>query len=136
MSDKPKQRGHCLCGEVTYEYEGPENWRAHCHCESCRRNTSSAFTTFMGVPRSACRFTGRPLSVYVSSPGVRRLFCSNCGTPMAYETDRYPDEIHLYAASLENPENFEPRFHVHYAERLSWADINDGLRRYDRSGDA
>lgn len=131
-----KKRGHCLCGKVSFEYEGPENWRAHCHCESCRRNTSSAFTTFMGVPNTAYRFTGVAPAVYVSSPGVRRLFCANCGTPMAYETDKYPKEIHFYAASLEKPEDFKPAFHVHYAERLSWADINDALPRYDHSGDA
>lgn len=131
-----KKRGHCLCGQVSFEYEGPENWRAHCHCESCRRNTSSAFTTFLGVPNAAYRFTGAEPAVYKSSPGVRRLFCANCGTPMAYETEKYPKEIHFYAASLEKPEDFKPGFHVHYAERLSWADINDELPRYDHSGDA
>jgi hypothetical protein len=89
------RKGRCLCGEVTYEYRGPENWRGHCHCESCRRNTSSPFTTWFGVPRAACRFTGKQPAVYRSSPGVRRLFCANCGTPMAYDSDRYPDEIHI-----------------------------------------
>ncbi len=131
-----KQHGHCLCGQVTFEYEGPENWRGHCHCKSCRRNTSSAFTSFLGVPRTAASFTGRKPSVFASSPGVRRSFCGNCGTPMAYETDQYPDEIHFYAASLEDPANFRPDFHVHYAEHVSWADINDGLPRYDHSGDS
>jgi hypothetical protein len=129
------KRGHCLCGQVSFEYEGPENWRGHCHCESCRRNTSSAFTTFMGVPRAACRFTGAQPGVYQSSPGVRRLFCGNCGTPMAYEADRYPDEIHFYAASLENSADFRPDFHVHFAERVPWADINDGLPRFEHGGD-
>ncbi len=127
------KRGRCLCGQVTFEYDGRENWRGHCHCESCRRNTSSAFATFMGVPRKAYRFTGAQPSVYVSSPGVRRLFCANCGTPMAYETDQLPHEIHFYAASLENPEELQPDFHVHYAERLSWSDINDGLPRHAHS---
>lgn len=131
-----KQRGHCLCGAVAFEYDGPEIWRGHCHCESCRRNTSSAFTSFLGVPRRACRFTGAAPAVYNSSPGVRRLFCANCGTPMAYETDKYPDEIHLYAASLESPESFKPQFHVYFGERLRWADINDGLPRFEASGDA
>ncbi|WP_282607284.1 GFA family protein [Pelagibius sp. Alg239-R121] len=131
-----KKRGHCLCGQVSFEYDGPENWRGHCHCESCRRNTSSAFSTFMGVPCKTSRFTGAVPAVYESSPGVRRLFCANCGTPMAYESDRYPDEIHFYAASLENPGDFEPDFHVHFAERLPWADINDGLPRHDHGGGA
>ena len=124
------KRGRCLCGAVSYEYEGPENWRAHCHCESCRRCVSSPFTTFMGVPNEAFRFTGKAPRTYVSSPGVRRLFCGDCGSPMAYEADRFPNEIHLYAASLERPESFEPTAHVHVAEQLPWIHLADGLPRY------
>ena len=83
------RKGHCLCGAVSFEYEGPENWVGHCHCESCRRNTSSAFTTFMGVPNAAYRFTGIEPAVYQSSPGVRRLFCPKCGAPVAYDADKF-----------------------------------------------
>ena len=129
------RNGHCLCGDVTYRYSGPENWRAYCHCESCRRNTASPVTAFLGVPRAACAFTGKAPAVYESSPGVRRLFCGRCGTPMAYEADRYPDEIHLYAATLDDPESYQPQSHVHCEERLPWFDVRDDLRRYPASGD-
>ena len=126
--------GRCLCGDVTYEYSGPENWRAYCHCESCRRNTSSPVTAFFGVPKTACRFTGKEPSVYDSSPGVRRLFCGRCGSPMAYESDRFPDEIHLYAASLDRPEDYVPQGHVYCAEQLPWFDVRDSLPRHPAGG--
>lgn len=122
-------RGRCLCGDVTYEFDGTPNWRSYCHCESCRRNTSSPVTAFFGVTRSAFRFTGSPPAAYQSSPGVRRLFCGRCGTPMAYQTDRRAEEIDLYAASLEDPEAYRPEAHVHAAERLSWFDVRDELPR-------
>ncbi len=127
-----KTRGRCLCGAVSYEYQGPENWRGHCHCESCRRSTGSPFTTFLGVPRGAARFTGRAPAVYRSSPGVERLFCATCGSPLAYQSERWPDEIHFYAASLEQPEGFVPQFHVHWAERLPWIELADDLPKYDQ----
>ena len=38
-------KGRCLCGAVEFEFEGKPNWVAYCHCESCRRNTSSPTTT-------------------------------------------------------------------------------------------
>jgi len=126
--------GRCLCGDVTYEFSGPENWRAYCHCDSCRRNTSSPVTAFFGVPRQAFRFTGKQPAVYQSSPGVRRLFCGRCGSPMAFDADRYSDEIHLYAASLEDPARYQPQCHVHCAERLPWFDVKDDLPRYQGSG--
>ena len=129
-----KKRGRCLCGAVSYEYEGPENWRGHCHCASCRRNTAAPFTTFMGVPKSAYRFTGETPAVYHSSPGVRRYFCAACGTPIAYESDRWPDETHFYAAGLEEPQDFVPDFHVHWAERLPWVHLDDDLPKYEKTG--
>jgi hypothetical protein len=49
--------GHCLCGATRYSFSGPMLWRAHCHCESCRRNTSSPITTFFAVTRN--QFAGR-----------------------------------------------------------------------------
>lgn len=129
-----KTRGHCLCGDVTYEFEGDANWRGYCHCESCRRSTSSPVTAFFGVNRSVFRFTGSPPAVYPSSPGVRRLFCRRCGSPMAYETDRRPDEIDLHAATLDDPETYRPEAHVHVAERLSWFDLHDTLPRHPHGG--
>jgi len=128
------KRGRCLCGEVSFEYEGPENWRAHCHCESCRRATSSPFTTFFGVPRTAFRFTSKAPAVYESSPGVRRLFCAACGSPMAYDADKYPHEIHFYAASLEDSRAFSPQAHAHWAEKVPWIEVADDLPKYARGG--
>src|SRR5262249_24486706 len=128
-SDMTK-RGKCLCGVVSFEFSGAENWRAHCHCESCRRNTSSPFTTWFGVPNEAFSFTRKMPKVYASSPGARRMFCGDCGTPIAFEHDKFPHEIHLYAASLENPKDFQPDFHVYWNERLPWLHWSDGLPKY------
>lgn len=132
--DRSVTRGRCLCGAVSFEYGGPENWRGHCHCESCRRNCSAAFTTFFGVPRAALRWTGAAPAIYRSSPGVRRLFCATCGSPMAYDADMFPDEIHLYAASLEDSSRFVPTFHVHWAERVPWVQLADALTKYPHGG--
>ncbi|MEQ8652494.1 MAG: GFA family protein [Kiloniellales bacterium] len=129
------KRGHCLCGAVSFEYEGPENWRGHCHCESCRRNTGSPFTTFFGVPISAFRYSGQAPQVYRSSFGVRRSFCGRCGTPIAYQSDDYPEEIHFYAAALEDSYNFQPDFHVHYAEKVRWVELSDSLPKYLHGSD-
>ena len=128
------KRGHCLCGEIAFEYSGPETWRGHCHCESCRRNTSSPFTTFVGVPRQAYRWTGKPPAVYRSSPGVRRMFCATCGTPMAFDSEKRPDEIYFYAASLEDSRSFVPDFHVHWEERMPWVELADDLPKREGGG--
>lgn len=103
----------------------------HCHCESCRRQCSAPFTTFVGVKDGRWRWTGEEPAVFASSPGVRRSFCAACGTPMAYAADRWPGEIHFYAASLDDPNAVEPTAHVHATERLRWVRLDDGLPRHE-----
>ena len=61
---------------------------------------------------------GTEPAFYLSSQGVKRFFCNQCGTPMAFQAEHYPGEIHLYAATLENAQDFKPTFHVHYREKL------------------
>ena len=80
------KHGRCLCGAVTFTYDGGENWCAHCHCDSCRRQTSSPFTTFVSVPDERFAWTAGEPAVFTSSPGVRRLFCRDCGTPLSYDS--------------------------------------------------
>ncbi len=128
------RKGRCFCGAVSYEYQEPENWVGHCHCESCRRNTSSPYTTFVGVPCTAFRFTGIEPSVYRSSPGVRRLFCPKCGAPVAFDADKFPDEIHFYLASLEDASGLEPEFHVFAGEKVPWIELVDNLPKYLQGG--
>lgn len=119
--------GHCLCGKTRFEYDGPENWRGYCHCESCRRQCGAPVTAFMGVAHGRWRWTGAAPQDYRSSAGVTRSFCKTCGAPVAYQTSDLPDEIHFYAALLSDPADFEPQKHFHWDEHLPWLDISDDL---------
>ena len=123
--------GHCLCGAVRYAFD-PAGvlWRGHCHCEGCRRATSSPFTTWFSVRNSAWRWTGSAPQIYHSSTGVRRSFCPTCGSPMAYASAQRPGETDFHAASLEVPADFAPAVHVHFAEKLPWIHLSDDLPRH------
>lgn len=120
--------GHCLCGAVSYEFTGPPNWQAHCHCESCRRNCSAAFASYFAINHGKWKWTGTRPAAYASSPGVRRHFCASCGTPMAFEGEKWAHELHFYAASLSDPSAFVPTLHVNWNEHLPWVKLADGLR--------
>lgn len=122
--------GRCLCGAITFAYSGDVNWVLNCHCETCRRATSSPMTTWISVPLENFTLTSGTPSRYSSSPGVSRMFCPTCGTPLSYEGDKMPGEIHLYAASLNDPNAVEPTCHVFESEKLDWFDAHDTLPRY------
>jgi len=123
----PIRIGRCLCGACCFELDGPPNWVGHCHCESCRRATASAFTTWLGQDNARWRFTGATPVNYVSSPGNRRGFCGRCGSPVLYQSERFPNETHFYVALLEDPNALVPAAHHHMDERLAWVHLADGL---------
>ena len=124
--------GRCLCGAIRFRFEGAPNWVVHCHCESCRRATSSPMTTWISVPRAKLQFTGGTPRYFSSSTTAKRSFCDACGSPMTYETDYLPDEIHIYAVSLDDPANpiVSPSRHVFVSEQLSWFEVHDALPRF------
>ena len=124
-------RGHCLCKQTSWEFEGDVDWSCYCHCDDCRRNCSAPVVAWFGVPSDRFRWTGAAPKTYASSPGVRRRFCGTCGTPMAFEADHYPGVMNLYTASLEHPETLAPQFHVYTQGALPWLSLSDDLDRHE-----
>lgn len=119
--------GRCLCGCVRFKVNGEILSAGHCHCESCRRATSSPVTTFFTVRRSDAEIGGESLRFYASSPGVKRGFCRNCGSPMSFQTDERPNEMDFYVASLNDGLHVEIHEHWHWDERVDWLNVTDDL---------
>jgi hypothetical protein len=117
--------GGCLCGAVRFEAQGAPKWTAYCHCDSCRKHTGAPVAAFAGFEREQVAFTGAELARYVSSPGVRRGFCSVCGSTLTYEGDRWPSEIHLHVGAFDRPQDFPPHGHAFAEERLPWLHISE-----------
>ena len=121
--------GRCLCRAVRWRAEGAPAWQAHCHCESCRRATSAGVATFVAVPRAGFAWEGDAPAAFASSPGVVRRFCGRCGSPLSYETEAAPDEVHLHAATLDDPALARPTRHDFWAERVPWLALDDRSER-------
>jgi hypothetical protein len=120
-------RGHCLCGAIAFEVDGPAQACVVCHCESCRRQCSAPMTAYIGVLDSHWRWLGKPPKVFNSSPGVERTFCDNCGTPLSFRSTNMSGVMHFFAAAMEEPEKFAPTLHVAFEEKLPWLKLADGL---------
>lgn len=50
---------------------------------------------------------------------------------MLYMSTRWPGEMHLFAATLDDLALYEPTSHVHWAERVPWLLFEDSLPKYD-----
>ena len=123
-------KGRCLCGSVTLRFSGKVLGANHCHCESCRRATSSPVTSFFTGKKANAVLAGEGLRFYLSSAGVRRGFCGQCGSPMSYETDTRPDEIDFYLASLDNPDGVVINGHWYWSEHVPWLTCTDDLPKH------
>ncbi len=126
-----KRHGHCLCKKTRWAFTGEITWSCYCHCDDCRRNCAAPIVAWFGVPLKNFEWFGDTPKSYESSPGIFRHFCETCGTQMGFEAAHYPGGMHLYAATFEDPENFEPTFHVNYQSKLPWLELHDELEKFD-----
>ena len=137
MADKTLPiTGGCLCGAVRFEATEPPTWVAHCHCTCCQRAHGAPLVTWAGF--EADRFSFDEGSAqprwYESSPGARRASCAVCGTPMLFESTRWPGEVHVARALVAGPLDREPSLHAFHETHVSWLQINDGLPRKTSTG--
>jgi len=65
------------------------------------------------------------LRSYRSSPRVTRKFCSACGSPITYESDRDPGSIDVTTVSLDNPDRFPPTREVWLEHKIGWEVTNE-----------
>jgi hypothetical protein len=105
---------------VRYIAEGDPIVSAIYHCETCRGAASAPRLPFVGVSSAGFRYTrGTPVD-YVSSPGVVRSFCGQCGSPLTYRRDDEPDGLDVMTVSLDDTNVVPPTFHVWTSEALTW----------------
>lgn len=130
MNDQANLAGRCSCGQVRFEITGTPKWVAHCHCSDCRRVSGAPYVTYVGLLRGQVDWSGAAPRRYNSSPGVVRNYCGSCGTPLSYEGDRWPDEIHILAGTLDDPAALKPQAHVYVGQKLPWVQLSDGLPRF------
>jgi hypothetical protein len=105
----------------------------YCHCCDCRRSSGAPVSLFAGYQSEQIEWLQGKPKVYESSPGIRRSFCAECGTPLSYEDERLPGEVYLHVGIFDAPEPFEPEVHDWISQRLEWFDIRDDLPRYQES---
>ncbi|MEM9618864.1 MAG: GFA family protein [Pseudomonadota bacterium] len=108
--------GRCACGKIHVAASGKPKLVANCHCKSCRKATGAAFATFVDFERAAVRIKG-DVSIFKSSPGVERLFCGNCGSPVAY-SEINADEINIHIGVFDEPRAFQPTEDSNLESRL------------------
>jgi hypothetical protein len=122
--------GHCLCGRTRYQATATPLWVGYCHCPSCRRATGSVIAAYAGFRPENLVFEGEPPARFASSPDVIRRFCGTCGTPLSFESPRWPGEIHLLVGSADHFDGLQPKGHAFCEYQVPWFEVADELPRH------
>lgn len=67
-----------------------------------------------------------------SSNFAERLFCSECGTPLAIDYDIQPETFDFSTTTLDDPNLIEPGFHIFWGSKVLWFNPGDDLPKYEK----
>jgi len=123
-----KLDGSCLCGKVTYSCAAEPVATAVCHCTDCQRQTGTAFSVIVGVPRDALEVAGELASFTTvgtdSGKDVERKFCPQCGSPVMSIAEGMPALAFIKAGTLKDTSWLEPQLHVWTDSAQEWLPLD------------
>lgn len=129
--------GGCLCGGIRYAGDAEPVLVANCHCADCQRQTSSAFSVLVAVPKGSLRIEGRELAAFrgVGESGrpVTRRFCPDCGSPIVSDVGMTPDLEWLKAGTLDDRSWLRPQMNIWSASAQPWVVMDDAIPAFAKN---
>lgn len=125
--------GGCLCGAIRYRITDAPYDAEFCHCRQCQRATGGPVAAWMDFRIEQVIWEQGTPREYASSDQVRRGFCPQCGTALTYRHTGYADLLTLSIASLDQPDQVAPRYHLHTNSQCRWLTLVDDSPRYPDS---
>ena len=109
--------GGCNCGAVRIELDGEPSRVGLCHCQTCRRETGSAFMAFADWDRSKVTVTGETRSWAASTD--HRHFCPSCGSSLFAVSGDVEVEVRLGCLDAA-PSGLTPSYELWVGRREAW----------------
>ena len=127
--------GGCLCGSVRYTANADPAIVVVCHCKNCQKQSGSAFSVLVGVPKSAISVEGALKTFHDkgdSGQPVDRSFCPECGSPIIFDGASTPDLRFIRAGTLDDTSWLDPKMHVYCESAQRWTPIPEGSQKFGK----
>lgn len=123
--------GSCLCGVVSWQVDGALDNMTHCHCSMCRKAHGAPFATYADTAHENFRWISGVSTVghYAASPGLKRAFCSDCGSVVPWSADK--ESISIPVGCLNEDPGIRPVAHIFATSKAPWHSIGDHLPKFD-----
>ncbi|KAF7536452.1 hypothetical protein G7Z17_g13050 [Cylindrodendrum hubeiense] len=131
--------GGCSCGSLRYSFNGEPITVATCHCESCRRSTSSSFSTNILVPKQAFHLQkGNPKTfTRQGDSGLDSTdnFCQECGSLIYVLGKAAPLLVFIKAGSLDdlslNDTKYKPAVEIYCKYKYKWLPAFESTKTFE-----
>jgi hypothetical protein len=125
--------GGCLCGQVRYSANTDPVFVGVCHCQNCQKQTGTAFSVLVGVPKSALSIRGKIKTFHDiggSGQAVKRNFCPECGSPIFTDADVIPDVAFIKAGTIDDTSWLDPAMHIYCDSKERGTAIPEGSQQF------
>jgi len=128
-----KMTGGCACGAIRYEFDQEPLNTVFCYCKDCQRAAGSdKFFSLILIADCFQLTKGTPTSyktIAASGNELERFFCPKCGSTL-FGKSQALGVVGLAAASLDEPNTYQPKIAIFTASAPQWAVIPDSLPQY------
>lgn len=128
--------GGCACGAIRYECSADPLFSWNCHCRDCQQASGGAFCPVLYVEKAALSLTGESKYYDVRAESgnlVSRGFCPQCGSPVFIQAELVPRLQGLWAASLDDPSQFQPSVQVWCGSAQPWDYLQSTLPQIEKA---
>ena len=125
--------GGCLCGQIRYSANAEPAFVGVCHCKNCQKQTGTAFSVLVGIPRSEMSIHGSLKTFHDtggSGQAVKRNFCPECGSPIFTDAAMIPDVAFIKAGTLDDTSWLDPKMHIYCDSKEEWTFIPEGSQKF------
>lgn len=126
-------QGSCLCGEIEYRVTSTIGKAYYCHCQRCRKASGTLFAAngiIDGADFQVIKGSAKLKSYTNEESGLKRLFCGECGSPIASARPNGSMAIRLGSVDSEIVQG--PEAHIFVGSKAIWDHfIDDGLPTFD-----
>lgn len=128
-------KGQCLCGGIQYVYHGEILEVAVCHCDQCKRAQGTPFVTNAPILNSQFELLRGEalLKSWFSSPNKRRVFCSQCGSPLFSQRTDLPEVIRLRLGTVTEGHIPAPAYQIYCDSKAAWLQLDAQIPCYPQN---
>jgi hypothetical protein len=127
--------GGCACGAIRYEISGEPIFQNDCQCRDCQHKSGTGHGSYLTFPKAGVKQTGEAkLWDIVADSGKTnsRAFCPTCGSPVYILFRASPDVFTIHAASLDDPNRYQPQAVTYTSRGHEWDRLDPTLMKFEK----